>query len=86
MATIVSMVNFKGGVGKTTLSVNIAACLAQEFAQRVLLVDLDAQANASVWLLGPEKWRSVSGPDMLNRTSYGFFTGKLSPDAITDSL
>jgi len=76
------MVNFKGGVGKTTLSVNIAACLAQEFAQRVLLVDLDAQANASVWLLGPERWRSVSGPDQTNRTAHGFFTGKLSPDAI----
>ncbi len=51
--------------------------------RRVLLVDLDAQANASVWLLGPEKWRSVSGPDRLNRTSYGLFSGKLSSDAIT---
>jgi chromosome partitioning protein len=81
LATVLSMVNFKGGVGKTTLSVNIAACLAQEFGQRVLLVDLDAQANASIWMLGPERWRSISGPD-LNCTSYGLFFGNLSPDAI----
>lgn len=81
MATILSMVNFKGGVGKTTLSVNIAACLAQEFSQRVLLVDLDPQANASIWLLGPENWQKVAGAD-LKRTAYGLFFGNLSPDAI----
>jgi chromosome partitioning protein len=51
-ATVVAFLNFKGGVGKTANVVNIGACLAATHDKRVLLVDLDAQCNASLWLLG----------------------------------
>jgi cellulose biosynthesis protein BcsQ len=47
----VCLFNNKGGVGKTTLSCNIAAHLAQKYKKRVLLVDCDPQCNATQLML-----------------------------------
>ncbi len=44
----VSIINMKGGVGKTTLSINLAKFLSEKMKKRVLLIDLDPQANATI--------------------------------------
>lgn len=56
MATIVSFINFKGGVGKTTLSVEIAASLYKKFNSRVLMIDLDPQSNCTLYWMTEKDW------------------------------
>jgi len=53
MGYAIAIVNMKGGVGKTTTTVNLATCLAKEHGMRVLLVDLDTQINATLSLMPP---------------------------------
>jgi chromosome partitioning protein len=54
MAKTIAMINMKGGVGKTTLTVNIAYALAKLKEKKVLLVDADPQFNATQYLLQDE--------------------------------
>lgn len=59
MARKIAFINYKGGVGKTSLLVNVAACLAQA-GKRVLICDFDTQSNASIWLLRLERWNKIN--------------------------
>ena len=58
MGLIVSFINRKGGVGKTTIAVNVGGYLAKSLDRKVLLIDLDAQASASSWLMTQDRYSS----------------------------
>ncbi len=60
MAHILSTINLKGGVAKTTTTVAVAETLSAEFGKRVLVIDLDPQTNATTMLIGEDKWRKLN--------------------------
>lgn len=53
---VVSFINYKGGVGKTTLTVELAATIADRWGAPVLVVDLDPQTNATFYLVEHGEW------------------------------
>ncbi|MGO9885980.1 MAG: ParA family protein, partial [Solirubrobacteraceae bacterium] len=76
MGTVYAIANQKGGVGKTTTAVNLAACVA-EAGYESLLIDIDPQCNATL-ALGIDKYRKP--------TVYDALVGELDlQDAVVDS-
>ncbi len=57
MSEIISFINLKGGVGKTTSAIALSECLRASHGKRVLLVDLDPQTNSTIALISQEHWR-----------------------------
>lgn len=73
---VLSFINLKGGVGKTTTAVAVAEMLAQEHRKHVLLIDLDPQTNATVTLISEERWAEM---DRDGRTVAQLFDDRLNP-------
>jgi chromosome partitioning protein len=53
---IISIINYKGGVGKTTLTANLAAALAMR-GEKILVIDLDPQASLTFSFIKPDYWK-----------------------------
>ena len=53
---IISLINMKGGVGKTTMAVNICDCLSRKHNKKVLLIDIDPQFNATQCLMSGDEY------------------------------
>ena len=57
MPKVVSFINYKGGVGKTTSAYHVACSLAQHRRQRVLMIDIDPQTNLTFLCADVERWK-----------------------------
>lgn len=62
MAHVISFINLKGGVGKTTTCVGVAEMLSSSWSHqgKVLVIDLDPQTNATTMLIGEDRWRKAN--------------------------
>ena len=67
---VLSVINLKGGVGKTTLTVALADVFASEFGKKVLVVDMDPQTNSTLMFIGEDKWAEI---DKNKRTLFHLF-------------
>jgi chromosome partitioning protein len=76
VANIIATINLKGGVGKTTTTVALAEMLSAEFRHKVLVIDLDPQTNATVMLIGEDKWKDLN--------SKGLTLARLFQDALEE--
>lgn len=81
MAKIVSIINLKGGVGKTTTTVALAEFLSFEFNKKVLVIDLDPQTNATVMLIKQSRWKDANDN---NKTLKQMFLDKLNGQSLFD--
>lgn len=57
MTTVVSFINYKGGVGKTTTAYHVSCSLAQHYRQKVLMIDIDPQTNLTFLCADPRQWQ-----------------------------
>jgi chromosome partitioning protein len=73
---VLSFINLKGGVAKTTTAIAVAEMLAQEQRKHVLIIDLDPQTNATVTLISEEQWAEL---DREGRTIAQLFDDRLNP-------
>lgn len=82
MTTIISVSNQKGGVGKSTTAYNLGASLALKHDKKVLLVDIDPQANLSEYL----GYEPDGKPTMTQLVMTACTGGQLSPEYVASAV
>ena len=79
---VVSVINYKGGVGKTTLTANLGAYAAVK-GKRVLMVDIDPQTQLTFSFMLPEEWKDKYAANM---TLNNYFTAITNGEFVVPSL
>jgi len=81
---VVSVINYKGGVGKTTLTANLAAHLAWN-GRKILLIDLDAQASLTFSFISPDVWEKSFAPSQTIQSWFESFESG-APKPLSDLI
>ncbi len=74
MTHVISIINLKGGVGKTQTTIALSEFLAANYNKRVLIIDLDPQTNATVSLMDENRWLEQ---DKKGNTVFQLFSDKV---------
>lgn len=77
MTHIISTINLKGGVAKTTTTVALAETYSANMGKKVLVIDLDPQTNSTLMLIGEERWFALNNAE---RTLARLFKDAMDPD------
>ncbi|SEF52413.1 ParA family protein [Nitrosomonas ureae] len=80
---IVAVINYKGGVGKTTVTANLAGELAYR-GERVLLIDMDAQASLTFSFVTPDKWDDAYKASLTIKSWFDAISEGKEPAPLTD--
>ena len=83
MTTTIAFINLKGGVAKTTSTVVTAQILANVHRKKVLVIDLDPQTNATVMLIGEDRWQALNDA---HHTIAQLFQDAIKPEATAFDL
>jgi len=85
-AHVISVVNMKGGVGKTTISVALAEALAVMAKKKVLVIDLDAQASCTFALAGEAGFSEIQAKKKHTYRLFKAFYGALDEKTVVNDL
>ena len=77
----VTFFNNKGGVGKTTTIVNLAAFLSKRRGKRMVILDLDPQSNSTQAILSQDRWIELYGEDPKTVTIFNYFDSFMQGDS-----
>lgn len=80
--SVVSFMNMKGGVGKTTLCVNLADILSREYQKKVLVIDIDPQFNATQCFMSGEEYSKHKEDN--NYTTYHIYADSLEVPSLVN--
>jgi chromosome partitioning protein len=77
MTYVISTINLKGGVAKTTTTVALAEVLSVNNGKKILVIDLDPQTNATLMLIGEDRWFELNSKEL---TLARLFKDAMDPD------
>jgi chromosome partitioning protein len=80
--SVVAFMNMKGGVGKTTLCVNLADILSREYQKKVLIIDIDPQFNATQCFMSGEEYSIHK--DQSKYTAYNIYADNLEVPSLVN--